>query len=161
MTGKIVTLAELVEILDVSPKAVRDMLISPSFPIHEKGRRGKSHLFDTAAVINWLKERERKRAAEKPNRDNDGRDKLAAIKIQRAELELKRATGTLFDLNDWGPFIRDKMLAFRQSMDTVAINTREKFGSEVAKFVDKEITAAINAYHRGLSGIPDNEAKRV
>jgi phage terminase Nu1 subunit (DNA packaging protein) len=81
MTGKIVTLAELVGILDVSPKAVRDMLISPSFPIHEKGRRGKSHLFDTAAVINWLKERERKRAAEKPNRDHDGKDRLAAIKI--------------------------------------------------------------------------------
>jgi hypothetical protein len=72
---------------------------------------------------------------------------------------LKKATGTLFDLNDWGPYIRDKMMAFRQSMDTVAVNAREKFGVEVGKFVDRDITRAIAAYQRGLENVP-NEARR-
>jgi phage terminase Nu1 subunit (DNA packaging protein) len=159
MTGKIVTLAELVEILDVSPKAIRDLMISPSFPFHEKNRRGKAHLFDTAAVVNWLRERERKRAAQKPDAGDDPKSRTQRAAAEIKELELAEKRGDLFHLADWAPFVDDLMVRARDELTKAPI----EFGEEYSKpppidvtvnWFTRKIIEILNRLSGGMKAAP-------
>lgn len=158
--GKQLVIEELAALLDVTPLRIRQ-LIKLGMPVFIRGEKGKPHIFSSYDAIWWYIEYEQKKArgVAKENPDApDAKQQINAAKLAMAELELAKRRGTLFDFADYVPYIKDKMVTFRQTLSVVVSNTREKFGAEPAKFVDKELTQAINAYQRGLENIP-NEVK--
>ena len=158
--GKSLSINELAELLDVSEQRIRQ-LQREGMPIFQKGGKGIAHVFSSYDAIWWYIEYEqkKKRGVAKENLDEpDEKQKINQAKLAMAQLQLQQKQGNLFAFSDWLPFIKDKMVIFRQNMSTVVTNTREKFGADVAKFVDREITRAINAYHASLNNIP-NEVK--
>lgn len=158
--GKALSIVELAELLDVSNQRIHQLL-REGLPVFEKGGKGIPHVFSSYDAIWWYIEYEqkKKRGLVKENPDApDSKARIAETRVAMAELQLAKQRGSLFDFNDYLPYIKDKMVVFRQAMATVAMNVREKYGNEVAKFVDRQITTAINSYQRGLENIP-NEAK--
>lgn len=160
LRGKPISVDEFASLIDVTPDRIRQY-IKQGMPIFDRGVGRKAHVLSSYDCIWWLVEAEkRNKAGALPAnpQEPDTKSRIAETKVALAELTLAKQRGTLFDFNDWLPYIKDKMVVFRQSMATVAINTREKYGNDVAKYVDRQITLAINAYHRGLDNVP-NEAK--
>lgn len=158
--GIALSVQELAKFLDVTEQRIRQ-LMREGMPVFEQGGKGKGHVLSSYDTIWFYIEYEQKKkrglAKEKPD-EPDTKSRIAETRVAMAELQLAKQRGSLFDFNDWLPYIRDKMVVFRQSMATVTTNVREKYGNDVAKYVDRQITLAINAYHRGLDNVP-NEAK--
>lgn len=160
LRGKPISIEDFAALIDVTPDRIRQY-IKQGMPVFEKGGRGKAHVLSSYDAWWWTIEAEkRNKAGALPAnpQEPDTKSRIAETRVAMAELQLAKQRGSLFDFNDWLPYIRDKMVVFRQSMATVTTNVREKYGNDVAKYVDRQITLAINAYHRGLDNVP-NEAK--
>lgn len=127
-------------------------------PVYQRGGPGKQHVLSTADCKDWVVERARKdyrggKTAEKPT--DDTKSQINNIKLQRAQIELDERRGDLFHFSQLGPFIKDKLVNFRNAGMAVADRLRERFGPEVGKVAKAEITAMLNELSRDTEEIPD------
>ena len=161
--GKAVSVPELAEILDLTPPRIRE-LITEGMPVFERGGKGISHILSTADCIYWYMERNKiiRRGnypeIPKEKEPNDQKTRITDTKIAIAELQLAEKRGDLFHFSNWLPFIKDKLVIFRQTMAAVVDKVRDRFGNETARFVEREIAVAMNNLSRGLANLP-NETK--
>jgi phage terminase Nu1 subunit (DNA packaging protein) len=149
------TIGELAEICGLTVKAIRDA-VSAGCPVIKAGKTGKGN----ATVINvhdyleW-------RSARRPNKDiggNGTKERLDAIRIQRAELELAKATGDLIHFRELAPFVQDKLMGFRQALYQIPPEMRQQYGSEAGAFCEKRIRETLNhlAGGAGIGGIEEH-----
>lgn len=158
--GKSLSVPELAEILDVSNQRIHQ-LTREGMPVFERGHGKMGNTFSSYDAIWWYIEYEQKkrRGAAKENPDApDTKQRIADTKMAMAELQLAERRGDLFHFKDWIPFIKDKLVVFRQVMAQVVENIRDRHGNNIAKDVEREIARGLNALSQGLENIP-NEAK--
>lgn len=154
--GKAITIIELAEFLDVSDQRIRQ-LMREGMPVFEKGVKGKQTILSSRDTFWWYVEYEQKKkrgAAPSNSAPDDAKSRITETRAQMVELQLAERRGDLFHFSDWLPFIKDKLVVFRQAMQTVTENVRDRYGNEVAAFVDKQTTASVNSLSNGLATIP-------
>lgn len=156
--GKPLTVIELAQLLDVSEQRVRQ-LTREGMPLFSRGGNGIPNIYSSYYALWWYIEYEQKKkrgAAPtiSSNDPGDSKHRINETRAQMVELQLAEKRGDLFHFSDWGPYVKDKMVNYRQSMGTVVENTRDKFGNEAARAVDGWISEALNMMGSGLENIP-------
>lgn len=157
--GELKTIPQLARLFGLSQKQIRDY-VAEGLPVAIPGKRPNPHQINTADFFHWcIARRDADNRLRKKSDSNsatdDVKEKLNGIRIQKAELELKKATGTLIDFRELVPFVQDKLLGFRQALYQIPPEMREQFGSSAGAFCERRIRETLNhlAGAAGLGGV--------
>lgn len=152
------TISEMAEITGLTRKTIHDAILS-GCPVVKQGKTGKGN----ATIINmndYLRWRNTKQAIrEKAGPKGDGnsddanpRNRIAETKASIIELQLAEKRGDLFHFKDLMPYLKDKMVIFRQAGATLIEDVRDRFNNkEIGDFVEKKVIAMMNNLANGMN----------
>lgn len=149
------TVSEMAEITGLTRKTIHDA-IAAGCPVVKQGKGGKGNptIIRFYDCLQW-------RDAKRPSKDverNQTKERLDAIRIARAELDLAERIGDLVHFSELLPYIRDKLVICRQLLCEIPKEMRERFGGEAGSYCDMRITQTLNTLGSGtgLGGIEEH-----
>jgi phage terminase Nu1 subunit (DNA packaging protein) len=142
----IVNKAELSDVLGVSSVSLTEwQKEDPPLPIASRGaRRGQSHSYDTAAVIEWMVQRRMRSAGlETP------RDRLMRLQAEEVELRIAEKRGELVNVAQLEPELVRMVGAFRSRLLQMADQLANDLSALHSITVDVSLIEA--AVHEALT----------
>ena len=158
----IVNMAQLSDILDLSPHQIRELMLNPKFPVHSRGSKGIAHLFSTGDVIRFREARIREQAGKKQNNEikTDGRERERNAKAEMAEFELERQKREWVRVDEVMSKAAEQFgncrLILLSIPDRVAQKTKDQKIIEVARDAVREAMAEIQIDQKRF--VPDDDA---
>ncbi|MFM2092861.1 MAG: Enterobacter phage Arya [Planctomycetota bacterium] len=163
--GRVVNRADLATFLGVSPPTV-DAWIRRGMPFRKRGDKGRAWEFDTAEVVDWLREEEARRhigeQAETMTLDQ-AKQRREVANAQLAELELAERLRTVIKVDDVAATVREEYQVVRQLLLSIPGRLAQELAAEAdAAAVERALRDAIAEALEELSaddgaGIDDDD----
>lgn len=120
MKGKLINLEELSMFLGVSENSIRKWTLKPEFPVEVKSDPDTRQpwVFNSAKVVQWLREQERQGNDAKGANLRLKNEKLAE-EVRKLAIENTKALGEVVYIEDVHVFIRDQFTRIRQAFRTL------------------------------------------
>jgi phage terminase Nu1 subunit (DNA packaging protein) len=163
--GATVPLIELANYLGISTRTLREN-VQQNCPVYQRGSPGVPTILNAHDWLKWHDERIRTESRGEKIQGNpvdETRERIQRAIAERRELELEKAKGGLFHINDWSPFVDEVMLEIRLVFMKMAERFREQIPEaqpldKIAGFIASDVIATLNQMSKGLKGVP-GEAK--
>lgn len=144
--GKSANRVELAQFFGVSVMTI-DTWIRKGMPIVQRGSRGVSWEFDTAACAQWRADQ----AALNAVGDTTSSDmeelkrRKAAAETALVELELSRERGKVIAVEDFDKLLSPMVIAYRSTLLNLPSKLHQFVDEEAEKIIDSEIRLALEA----------------
>jgi terminase small subunit / prophage DNA-packing protein len=144
--GKVVNRADLASVLGVSPPTV-DAYLRRGMPFRKRGDKGKAWEFDTADVVDWLRDEEARRHMGEQAATmtlDDAKKRREVANAQLAELELAEKLRTVIKVDDVAATVREEYQVVRQLMLSIPGRLAQELAAEAdASVVERMLKDAI------------------
>jgi hypothetical protein len=161
--SELLTVKQLAELIGVNTHTVR-LYIENGMPVAENGGKGIPHKIDMRDAWKWAFETRNKGQRGRPKQAGED-DRIQAIKIEMAEIELAKKRGDLFHLGDWVPLIEEALIAARQRFVNISGDFQSEFSDtpdadRMSRWIKSAIADAMRSMARGLMDVPQQTEGR-
>ncbi|WP_028302628.1 terminase small subunit [Oceanospirillum beijerinckii] len=101
---------QLADVFPWSEKTFTEFQKDPTFPIEERGGRGKGNVYDTKKVFAWLVRREMGKTSESP------KDRLDRLRGDKEEIAIAREVEQLIPADDLEELLTNMAVTIRSTM---------------------------------------------
>ena len=143
---------QLAELFPWSEKSFTTFQKDPSFPVEERGGRGRENTYDTKKVFDWLVRREAGKTSESP------KDRLDRLRGDKEEIAIAKEVEQLIPADDLEELLTDMAVTIRSTI--MSGNRSLKTDIDAAYEIDLDIGVLDEHSRHILSALSKIEAEQ-